>query len=87
MAYLRASPCRRPVTDMRDVPDAADNLEFILQRLVRAGIGYAVVVPLAAEEEPGFAAARVLVPELESPPGDRRQRFGKRALRTMMGAQ
>jgi ribosomal protein S12 methylthiotransferase accessory factor len=86
-AYLRASPCRRPLTDMRDVPDSADNLEFILQRLARAGIGSVIVVPLAAEEEPGFAAARVLVPELENPPGDRRQRFGKRALRTMMGAQ
>ena len=43
----------------------------------------AVAVPLDAGE--GFAVAKVVVPELENPPGNRRQRFGRRALTFMMG--
>ncbi len=87
MTYIRASPRGRPRTDMRDVPGPAGNLHFILERLSRAGVSSAIVVPLEAEGEPGFAAARSLIPELENPPGDRRQRFGKRALKMMMGVQ
>ncbi len=87
MAYVRANPRARPSTDLNDVPDPVGNLRFILDRLVAAGIGSAIVVPLAWEDGPGFAAARVLVPELENPPGERRQRFGKRALKVMMGGR
>lgn len=86
-AYLRAEPRGRPLTDLADVPSPANNLAFILQRLTDAGVGSAIVVPLAGMGEPGFAVARALIPELEYPPGDRRQRFGKRALKFMMGAQ
>jgi YcaO-like protein with predicted kinase domain len=85
--YLQASPTGRPSTDLRDVPDSANNLAFILQRLINVGVSSAIVVPLETEEQLGFAAARTLVPELENPPGDRRQRFGKRALRHIMGTQ
>ncbi len=87
-AYLSATPHARPSTDLADVPDPADNLRFILQRLVDAGIGSAVIVTLdAGEEHGGFAAARALIPGLESPPGDRRQRYGRRALKAIMDAQ
>jgi len=86
-AYLKASPCGRPRTDLEDVPGPEGNLAFILERLGKAGVGSAIVVPLEAEGGPGFAAARALIPELENPPGNRRQRFGKRALRAMMGGQ
>jgi YcaO-like protein with predicted kinase domain len=86
MTYVRASPRGRPSTDLKNMPPPVGNLRFILDRLVGAGIGSAIVVPLAWEEEgAGFAAARVLVPELENPPGERRQRFGKRAVKVMMG--
>ncbi len=85
--YLSATPHARPSTDLADVPDPADNLRFILQHLVDAGIGSAVIVPLDAGEERGFAAARALIPELENPPGDRRQRYGRRALKAIMEAQ
>jgi ribosomal protein S12 methylthiotransferase accessory factor YcaO len=86
-AYLQADPAGRPSTDLGDVPDPADNLPFILQRLINVGVGSAIVVPLETEEEPGFVAARTLVPQLENPAGDRRQRFGKRALKYIMGTQ
>jgi len=85
--YLTAPPCGRPTTDLREVPSAEGNLHFILEQLVRAGIGSAIVVPLSADEGSGFAAARMLAPELENPPGSRRQRFGKRAVKMMMGAR
>lgn len=84
-AYLKATPTGRPSTDLSDVPSPAANLSFILDRLIEAGVKSAIVVPLEGEEQPGFAAARVLVPELENPAGDRRQRFGKRALQHIMG--
>jgi ribosomal protein S12 methylthiotransferase accessory factor len=86
--YVEATPHAGPLTDLADVPSSEGNLHFILERLVRSGICTAIAVPLAYEEEgPGFAAARVLVPELENPPGNRRQRFGKRALKAMMGSR
>ena len=87
MAYCRAFPNGRPVTDRKDVPDhPADNLRFILERLLAAGVESAIIVPLEADTEQGFAVARALIPEIEYPPGNRRQRFGKRALKAMMGA-
>ena len=86
MAYCRAFPNGRPVTDLNDVPDPADNLRFVLERLVAVGVTSAIIVPLEADTEQGFAVARALIPEIEYPPGNRRQRFGKRALKAMMGA-
>ena len=86
MAYCRAFPNGRPVTDPRNVPEPADNLRFILERLLTAGVESAIIVPLEADTEQGFAVARALIPDIEYPPGNRRQRFGKRALKAMMGA-
>lgn len=87
MVYVRATPHARPFTKLSDVPSAADNLRFVLERLVSVGVSSVIVVPLAADGEPGFAAVRVLVPQLENQPGDRRQRYGKRALKVIMGAR
>jgi ribosomal protein S12 methylthiotransferase accessory factor len=88
LTYLRARPGNR-----REAPAGgsvsthpADNLHLLLSSLQEAGVNSVIVVPLAASE-PGFAVAKVLVPELENPPGERRQYYGKRAFRAMAGLQ
>lgn len=58
-------------------PDAL--LSFVLQRLRDAGIGPVVSVPLLGDGLP-FAVVKVFVPELENPEGERKRRFGTRAL-------
>ncbi|MCA1441454.1 YcaO-like family protein [Ensifer sp. IC4062] len=58
-------------------PDAL--LPFVLQRLRHAGIGPVVSVPLLGAGLP-FAVVKVFVPELENPEGERKRRFGTRAL-------
>jgi ribosomal protein S12 methylthiotransferase accessory factor len=65
--------------------DPSENLEYILQRLRAVGVGSVIVVPFDTGV-PGFAVAKVLVPELEHPAGDRKQRYGRRAVKAMMGA-
>jgi ribosomal protein S12 methylthiotransferase accessory factor len=64
--------------------NSGDSLAFLLNRLANAGVNTVVVVPLNHEES-GFAVAKVLVPGLEHPPGDRRFQFGGRALNAMAG--
>ena len=85
LTYLKATPCCRMAAEA-DAVGPADKLPFLIDRLKSAGIRSVVVVPLEAEA-PGFAVAKVIVPDLEQPPGDRRRRFGKRALRAMAGLQ
>jgi YcaO-like protein with predicted kinase domain len=85
LTYLKATPCWRMTADA-DAVSPADKLPFLVARLESAGIRSIVVVPLEADE-PGFAVAKVIVSDLEQPPGDRRRRFGKRALRAMAGLQ
>jgi ribosomal protein S12 methylthiotransferase accessory factor len=58
-------------------------LPALLDRLERVGIGRVLVVPLSGEDDP-VAVAKVLVPQLENPPGERRQRFGRRGLVAML---
>ncbi|THK37756.1 hypothetical protein EHS39_11895 [Ensifer sp. MPMI2T] len=58
-------------------PDAL--LSFVLQRLRDAGIDTVVSVPLLGDGLP-FAVVKVFVPELENPEGERKRRFGTRAL-------
>jgi ribosomal protein S12 methylthiotransferase accessory factor len=84
--YARATPTARAKPDDGGDRDAMDNLEFILERLHATGIGSVIVVPFEAGGD-GFAVAKVLVPELENPAGERRQRFGRRALVLMAGLQ
>ncbi len=83
--YLRANPTARAATGDGRQRNAMENLEFILARLRARGIGNVIVVALESEA-PGFAVAKVVVPELENPAGARRQRFGRRALVAMAGA-
>ncbi len=84
-AYLRAEPVGRAMKAGGDIR-SEENLAFMLDRLRNAGVGSVIVVPLEADDS-DFAVAKVLVPELESPPGARRQRFGRRALKFMARVQ
>ena len=62
----------------------ADYIDHLLARLRAAGVRQAIVAPLVADD-PDFAVAKMLVPDLENLPGDRRFRYGKRMLRAMTG--
>lgn len=83
--YLKADPHRANPTGPETARDPADNLEFILARLRESGVKSVVAVPFDTGI-PGFAVAKVLVPELEHPAGERRQRYGRRALNAMVNA-
>jgi ribosomal protein S12 methylthiotransferase accessory factor len=58
-------------------------LQSILHTLRERRITSAIAVPLNPADAV-FAVVKVLVPGLESPPGERRRRFGHRALARMM---
>nr|WP_289852097.1 YcaO-like family protein [Rhizobium sp. SSA_523] len=58
---------------------AADALKFTIQRLSDRGIDRLYAVDLAPDWLPA-SVVKVVVPQLESPDGDRRQRLGLRAL-------
>ncbi|MDB5525027.1 MAG: hypothetical protein JWM58_2790 [Rhizobium sp.] len=58
-------------------------LRLTLQALTRQAVTSVVVVPLNPLDA-AFSVVKVLVPQLENPPGDRRARFGGRALSRMM---
>jgi ribosomal protein S12 methylthiotransferase accessory factor len=82
MAYFRAAPLQQNRPE--EIPrDPAENLLFITERLRATGIGSAIVVPFDTGIE-GFAVAKVLVPELEHPPGNRQKNYGRRALKLIM---
>jgi ribosomal protein S12 methylthiotransferase accessory factor len=83
LAYSIACPRKSFAPKEVNVP-SPDLLPFLLGRLRRAGIRSVIAVPLANED--GFSVAKVLVPELEHLAGERRTRFGARALRAMAGA-
>jgi ribosomal protein S12 methylthiotransferase accessory factor len=85
LVYVQAEPRRRLATSSPCDHQPTDNLSFLLSRLVSAKIDSAIAVPLHVDDD--FAVAKVLVPGLEHLPGDRRQRFGKRAVRAMMSLQ
>jgi ribosomal protein S12 methylthiotransferase accessory factor len=82
--YLRASPAGNRKLPQEVARDPSDNLQHILGRLRAVGVGSVIVVPFDTGV-PGFAVAKVLVPELEHPAGDRQQRYGRRAVKAMMG--
>ncbi|WFU04151.1 YcaO-like family protein [Rhizobium sp. CB3171] len=58
-------------------------LKIVIQRLKVAGIKSVIVVPLNPGEE-NFSVAKVLVPELENPDGNRKRRLGPRALKRIL---
>lgn len=55
------------------------DLEGILMRLKQTAITQAIAIRLSQPELP-FSVVKILVPELENPEGERRQRFGNRAI-------
>ncbi|WP_194291760.1 YcaO-like family protein [Rhizobium sp. ICMP 5592] len=54
-------------------------LYLVIDRLRQAGINSAIAVSLTDPSLP-FAVAKLLVPQLENPAGDRKRRFGYRAI-------
>ncbi|MEZ2222173.1 YcaO-like family protein [Rhizobium sp. RCC_161_2] len=62
------------------LPEGAEGLlQLTIDRLRRAGINSAIAVSLADPSLP-FAVAKLVVPQLENPAGDRKRRFGYRAI-------
>ena len=61
----------------------AEQLQLILRALKQQAVTSVIAVPLNPSGSP-FSVVKVLVPQLENPPGDRRARFGARALARMM---
>lgn len=63
--------------------DPRELLPAIIERLGRVGVGRVIVVPLSGAHEP-MPVVKVLVPELENPPGERKQALGRRGLVAML---
>ncbi len=76
--YLKAEPESRDDLAAERPPEPADNLHFMLAQLQQVGVTSVIVVPIELDD--GYAVAKVLVPELEHPPGSRRQRYGQRVM-------
>lgn len=83
MVYPRAEPRGGAKPAPGIARDPRGLLPALLGRLGAVGIKRVIVVPLSGPHEP-MAVAKVLVPELENPPGERRQRFGRRGLTAML---
>ena len=81
---LFAASVREVVVERPDLPDgAAALLACVVGKLSHTGLGPPIAVEL---QEPGLAIAvsKVFVPTLENPEGDRKHRFGPRALSRSM---
>ncbi|WP_156943511.1 YcaO-like protein with predicted kinase domain [Ensifer sp. WSM1721] len=63
-----------------------DMLAFVVAKLKAAGVSSAIAVPLNPGER-NFSVAKVLVPELENPDGNRKRRFGPRALKRILSSR
>lgn len=62
------------------LPEGAEGLlQLTIDRLRQAGINSAIAVSLGDPSLP-FAVAKLVVPQLENPAGDRKRRFGYRAI-------
>lgn len=62
------------------LPEGADALlQLTINQLRSAGINSAIALPLASSSLP-FAVAKIVVPQLENPAGNRKRRFGYRAI-------
>lgn len=62
------------------LPEGAEGLlQLTIDRLRKAGINSAIAVSLGDPSLP-FAVAKLVVPQLENPAGDRKRRFGYRAI-------
>jgi ribosomal protein S12 methylthiotransferase accessory factor len=81
---LRAEPQRVRHKQAVPVSGAEALLAFTLERLKAAGIDRVIAVPLTGDDLP-FCVAKVLVPQLENPEGERKRRFGERAISRSLG--
>ncbi|NTI43201.1 YcaO-like family protein [Agrobacterium rhizogenes] len=72
-----AKPVARPDEALAHGAEAL--LHLTLERVHKAGINSAIAVSLGDPSLP-FAVAKLVVPQLENPAGDRKRRFGYRAI-------
>jgi YcaO-like protein with predicted kinase domain len=86
LIYPRARPL--PRRDLAEPSPVArvDYVASLLDRLRSISVKSVILVPLERGQR-GFAVARTFVPDLENLPGDRRVRYGPRALRFRDGLQ
>jgi ribosomal protein S12 methylthiotransferase accessory factor len=84
LSYLRAMPRSDHGLPPEPAGEADAFLPTLVEGLKRAGVASIVAVPLL--EDADCAVCKMIVPDLEHPPGDRKQRFGRRALLAMMRA-
>ena len=84
LAYVRATPRRVAPIPQHRFGRRIGWIGKMVTHLVQRGVREVIVVPLESGEN-DFAVAKVIVPDLENPPGDRARTFGPRAVRAMMG--
>lgn len=82
LPYVRAVPPAGMVRPARHL-ERAEYLPEMLAALRSRGIG-TVLAAVLADGSDGYAVVKVIVPGLESPPGARKMRFGRRALAVML---
>ncbi|MEJ8307925.1 YcaO-like family protein [Agrobacterium larrymoorei] len=77
--YFSADPKPLPHRKMIGHGSLEDMLHSVLEHLRTAAIDSVIVVPLTPTDFP-FSVVKVLVPDLENPPGERKRRFGVRGI-------
>jgi len=81
LVYVRAKPLLRAdsmaAIAATSAADPSSYLDEILNKLGAADVRSVIVAPLTKGDH-DYAVAKVIVPDLESPAGNRRQRFGPR---------
>jgi len=81
---LDLPPTPYRITDIADAdPTLADRIADVIERLTAAKITSAIAVHMNPDTH-DFAVAKMLVPQLEHPDGERKQRFGRRAMARML---
>lgn len=77
--YFSAEP--NPVLHRKTMGHGSleEMFDSVLEHLRTAAIGSVIVVPLTPTDFP-FSVVKVLVPDLENPPGKRKRRFGVRGI-------
>ncbi|WEZ85506.1 YcaO-like family protein (plasmid) [Rhizobium sp. 32-5/1] len=79
LSYFAAHPKAMPLQKTTGSVQLDVMFDSILRHLRSRSIGSVVMVPLTPPDFP-FSVAKVLVPDLENPPGARKRRFGPRAI-------
>jgi len=79
LSYMKAEPKPLPSRKTIGLGPLEDMFDTVLKHLKAASIDSVIVVPLTPTDFP-FSVAKVLVPDLENPPGERKRRFGARGI-------